>query len=88
MSVCPEGEATSWPGPHSKMSSVAARVAGPTSTDPGLAADWSAAAVPTTSPTAAVAHLVAARPAQLPLGPVSTPMRTESHARTTERAST
>ena len=40
-------------GPHSKIASVAERVAGPTSTEPALATDWSAAATPTASPMAA-----------------------------------
>ena len=43
----------SWLGPHSKISSAAVRVAGPTSTVPGLAADCSAAAM---------AHHLAYRP--------------------------
>ena len=48
----PGTTATSSEGTHSNSVSVAARVAGPTSTDPGRATRWSAAADPTTSPTA------------------------------------
>jgi hypothetical protein len=50
--LAPEVGTTSSVGPHSKMPSVAARVAGPTRTEPALAPDCNAAAASTTSPTA------------------------------------
>lgn len=43
---------TSSVDPHSNSSSTAARVVGPTSTEPGFAMDCKAAAIVTTSPTA------------------------------------
>ena len=60
MGLAAGARTTSSVGPHTKAVSVAARVAGPTRTDPILAADCSLPATPTTSPTAPYSRCPAA----------------------------
>ena len=71
----PAASVTSSAVPQLNRCAVAARVAGPTRTDPGRAADCSAAATLTTSPNAAYSTLAPPPIGPTTAGPDSTPIR-------------
>ena len=71
--LCLAGPRHLFGGPHSKYPSMAARVAGPTKTEHGLAPDANNDAIDTASPIAA--YLAAWPTGPTTAGPVSTPMR-------------
>src|ERR1700732_1391196 len=75
MGLASAASVTSPAGPQLNGWAVAVRVAGPTRTDPGRAADWSAAATLTTSPNAAYSTLAPSPIGPTTAGPDSTPIR-------------
>ncbi len=75
MGLASAANVTSSAGPQLNRCAVAARVAGPTRTDPGRAADCSAAAKLTTSPNAAYSTLAPPPIGPTTAGPDSTPIR-------------
>src|SRR6185437_6638769 len=74
----PSASVTSSVAPQLNRCAVVARVAGPTRTDPGRAADCSAAATLTTSPKAAYSTLAPPPSGPTTAGPDSTPIRNPS----------